>query len=730
MTEFDGSFAFDRLFPGDGEMSVRMRAFDWNASPLGPPHGWPAELRTYVNLMLTSRQPMYLAWTHQLIALYNDAYRPILGDDKHPAALGSRTADIFGQDGYPGLKPVFDAALQGGDSVMFENLLVPLVRHGYMEECYFDVSYSPVSVAGQVQGVFCSVTETTERVLAARRTRTLADLTAALLSAGDPQQVIRTVLDVARANPQDLPAVLLHRPAADGTMTLAGSAGLSPADAAPFRRAPEAWGVAQGAQVLDVAPLPTSAWPEPVRQLVLQPLTTPDQSQRLGLLLLGVNPRRELNQAAWDFLNLFSGQVAAALHAAELTRHLQERNAELDARTRALEGFAELTRDLILETDPYALIQTAQRLVGDLLPGSATVYYEPEGDRWQLKLRTGEVHDPALEQVIQAGVPLEQARNLTIPWHSGAPYYQDVYDPATDSQPLATRTVASTATIPVVVSGTVRGVLGVMLFDQRRWTAADKAVLQSVEGSLNLSLQRAQSLEKIDAQHRSISKVNEELEAFAHSVSHDLRTPVRHIKGFNALLRRALGTPIAPGVDRYLTVVSEAADHMDTLIDALLDLSQSSRKPLQLGLVDLGLLVEHARKELEMDALDRRIVWSIHPLPMVQGDADLLRQVLQNLLGNAVKYTRKRSEAHIEVWAEEHSGDVAVWVRDNGAGFDARYVDRLFGVFQRLHRSDEFEGTGIGLANVRRIVERHGGTVTATGTLGEGATFGFRLPRT
>lgn len=175
----------DPLFREGGELGALMRDLDWASTPLGPSSTWPGALRTSVHLMLASKQPMYLAWTPDLIALYNDAYRPILGADKHPAALGARTADIFGQDGYPGLKPVFDAALRG-ESAAFENLLVPLVRHGYLEECYFDVGYTPVYVDQHVEGVFSSVNETTERVLSARRTRTLAALTAALLGATDP----------------------------------------------------------------------------------------------------------------------------------------------------------------------------------------------------------------------------------------------------------------------------------------------------------------------------------------------------------------------------------------------------------------------------------------------------------------------------------------------------------------------------------------------------------------
>jgi light-regulated signal transduction histidine kinase (bacteriophytochrome) len=165
------------------------------------------------------------------------------------------------------------------------------------------------------------------------------------------------------------------------------------------------------------------------------------------------------------------------------------------------------------------------------------------------------------------------------------------------------------------------------------------------------------------------------------------------------------------------------------LIDAMLELSQTSRLPLQVSGVDLGALIQDIVTELEMDALNRRVDWHLSTLPLVVGDPKMLRQVIVNLLSNALKYTRTREVTQIRVWGEEHPDEWAVFVEDNGVGFDPRYADKLFGVFQRLHRQDEFEGTGVGLANVRQIVTRHGGEVTAVGRLGQGATFGLTLPK-
>ena len=210
-----------------------------------------------------------------------------------------------------------------------------------------------------------------------------------------------------------------------------------------------------------------------------------------------------------------------------------------------------------------------------------------------------------------------------------------------------------------------------------------------------------------------LSEANSELEAFSYSVSHDLRTPLRHILGFADLLKRESGEGATPKAARYLKVIGESAERMNRLIDDLLEFSRTSRAELRRGPVDLERLVQSVRADLAPDQGERSVEWRIGPLPAVIGDVGLLRQVFDNLLSNALKYTRTRQTALIEVTARQQGREVWLSVRDNGVGFDPEYIGRLFGVFQRLHRSDEFEGTGIGLANVRRIVARHGGRVWA-----------------
>jgi signal transduction histidine kinase len=225
-----------------------------------------------------------------------------------------------------------------------------------------------------------------------------------------------------------------------------------------------------------------------------------------------------------------------------------------------------------------------------------------------------------------------------------------------------------------------------------------------------------------------LQEANHELESFSYSVSHDLRAPLRHITGFAQLLARKVGPTLDEASRGFLETILSAAQQGGTLIDDLLSFSRMSRAELHKRTVDLRTLVEEVCRELEADASGRDVEWRIGQMPQVEADPALLRQVVRNLLGNALKYTRPKPHAVIEVGAHTVEDAVEVWVRDNGVGFEMQYVDKLFGVFQRLHTHEEFEGTGIGLANVRRIISRHGGRTWAEGALGQGATFHFSLP--
>jgi signal transduction histidine kinase len=242
--------------------------------------------------------------------------------------------------------------------------------------------------------------------------------------------------------------------------------------------------------------------------------------------------------------------------------------------------------------------------------------------------------------------------------------------------------------------------------------------------------------ERVRFRTAEITRVNtkltesaKELEAFAYSVSHDLRAPLRHLDGFLSLLIKRSYSNLDDSAKHYVDCTLEASKRMGQLIDDLLQFSRLGRDEIHKAPVDLNDIVEQVRKELEPETRDRSIHWKLSRLPKVAADQAMLRQVIENFVANALKFTRHSPTAEIEIGCNsEPTGELVFFIRDNGVGFDMRYYSKLFEIFQRLHGEQEFEGTGMGLAIVRRVVERHGGRVWAEGAVGAGATFYFSLP--
>jgi PAS domain S-box-containing protein len=229
---------------------------------------------------------------------------------------------------------------------------------------------------------------------------------------------------------------------------------------------------------------------------------------------------------------------------------------------------------------------------------------------------------------------------------------------------------------------------------------------------------------------KELEAINKELEAFAYSISHDLRAPLRHMVGYTELLQKRVASTLDEKSQRYMATILESAKRMGNLIDDLLAFSRVARTETRETTVSLQQLVKEVLDELQQETDGRDIAWKIGALPDLHGDRSMLRLALVNLVSNAVKFTRKRPTARIEIGClEKTNGGTTVFIKDNGVGFDMKYVNKLFGVFQRLHQADAFEGTGIGLATVQRIIHRHGGKVWAEASVDEGATFYFSVPR-
>ena len=227
-----------------------------------------------------------------------------------------------------------------------------------------------------------------------------------------------------------------------------------------------------------------------------------------------------------------------------------------------------------------------------------------------------------------------------------------------------------------------------------------------------------------------LKATNKELEAFAYSISHDLRAPLRHMAGYAELLQKNASTILDEMSRRYMTMILESAKRMGDLIDDLLAFSRIGRAETRMTMVSLEQLVKEALSEVQQETDGRNMGWRIGALPNLYGDRSMLRLALVNLVSNAVKFTRKRPQPEIEIGCVDGKEDeIVVFIRDNGVGFEMKYVNKLFGVFQSLNRAEEFEGTGIGLATVQRIIHRHGGRVWAEGLVDRGATFYFSVPK-
>jgi PAS domain S-box-containing protein len=256
--------------------------------------------------------------------------------------------------------------------------------------------------------------------------------------------------------------------------------------------------------------------------------------------------------------------------------------------------------------------------------------------------------------------------------------------------------------------------------------------LQTADGTLVSSAirditDRKHVQRELEEKNAALEAANQELESFSYSISHDLRAPLRAMGGFTRILEKQFGGPIPPEARQAMNRIRDNASQMGRLIDGLLDFSSLGRRAVTRRKMDPVPLVRAIADELLAENSDRTIEFEIEALPALEADPNLLRQVFVNLLSNAVKYSRGKKPAIIKIGAQTEKGQVAYYVCDNGAGFDMEYSGKLFKVFQRLHRADEFEGTGVGLAIVQRIVERHGGRVWAESKVGEGATFFFTL---
>jgi PAS domain S-box-containing protein len=420
-------------------------------------------------------------------------------------------------------------------------------------------------------------------------------------------------------------------------------------------------------------------------------------------------------------------------------RRMEQALRESEGHFRFLNELTEATRAL---ADPAAIMAVITRMLGGHLHASRCAYAEVERDGEQFTFR----HDFADGCASTAGPHLLSrfGPRAVTKLHGGQTLVIRHVDrellPAEGADMFNSLGIQAAIICPLVKEGVLRALMAVQQTAPRNWQPREISLVQDLVERCWAKIERRTAEETIHRLNTGLERrvtertaqleaANHELEAFSYSVSHDLRAPLRHISGFVQLLQEDAGPALSETGHRHLATILASSRRMGVLIDDLLGFSRVGRMALQKAEVDLDALVRLTLDDFAAETQDRSIAWVVHSLPSVRADRALLHLVLVNLVGNAVKFTGRRDAARIEIGhVPAGEGEAVIFIRDNGAGFDPHYAGKLFGVFQRLHHQNEFAGTGIGLANVQRIILRHGGRVWAEGVVDGGATFYFSLP--
>jgi signal transduction histidine kinase len=686
------------LFEGSGESAALMRTIDWARSPLGPVAQWPETLKTMIPVMLASRFAMRVVWGPAYVMLYNDAYLPILGRDKHPRAMGAPTADSFPELWHI-VEPLFQRVYQG-QAVALTDSHLPLHRNGYLEECYFTLSYSPMrDDRGAVSGLLGVINETTERVLAERRLQTLRALAAdaaATGAAGLAEVAAGAVATLGRNQP-DVPYALLYLVGADRLARLVAAHGLEKGSPAapqvmpvdgqreacwPFARAEHAVVTAETPPERFGA-LPGGIWPEPSPRAAVVPLLRPGLR---GFLVVGLSARRAFDHGYADFLGLAGDQTAAVLAGA--LAHERERLALAEAhrqRSRLESLFQQTPAGICVLRGKDHVFEFANPRYLDLI-GNADVVGKPLREALPA---AAPVVLPLLDQVLSRAEPYSGSELPVVLERGGRLdqcYFNFIYQPIFDA------------------SGGVEGV-AVVAFD----------VTEQVR-----SRQRSEALA------RALEATNRDLDQFAYVASHDLKAPLRGIASLSSWIEEALADHMSGETRHQMDLLRGRVHRLEALIDGILDYSRAGRVREKIERVDTGALLAECRDLL---APDSPASIEIGPdMPTLMAERIPLQQVFMNLISNALKHAGRR-DVRVQITCAEVGEGYDFAVKDNGPGIAKQFHDRIWGIFQTLQPRDRVEGTGIGLSVVKKLVESRGGQVSIESEAGAGATFHVLWPK-
>ncbi len=716
MTQEDSlPFSFHFL-QGGGEMGRLTRAYDWAATPVGPPDEWPQSLRTTVSIILNSKFPMFMWWGSDLIQFYNDAYRPSLGHNgKHPTALGQRGEECWPEI-WPIIKPMLDQVLAGGEATWSEDQLIPFYRNGRLEDIYWTFSYSPVyGEKGEVAGVLTVCQETTQQVSTQRRLelseerfrRLIEQAPVAVALFSGPKFVITL------ANERVLEYWGRRR---EQVMQLP-----------LFEALPEASG--QGFEEL-LTGVYTTGLPFVARELTVT-------LERNGVLA-----PTYIDFVYEPFYEL-DGRISGVLVVCtEITEQVLARQ--------KIEISESRFRSLIEEAPVATCLFVGRNQVIEVANEVMMSYWgkgkEVIGKTFQEAVpeMVGQPFLEILEEVFTTGktYTAESMKcELEVNGELRTFYFDFTYKPLRNAagEVYAIMDMALDVTDQVLAGTKLKAseeryrVLSQELEEQVQHRTQELALLNEALSSANIQLTESNS---------KLISSNENLQTFAYAASHDLQEPLRKIQQFSNLLKTQY-VPSQGNEKLYLERMDAAAKRMSTLIEDLLNFSRLSSqlgtqeavsldKVFQSVLADLDVLIAETGTQIHLTAL-----------PTILGDHTQLGHLFQNLLTNAMKFTSADTLPDIHISAQISTPNELpphlkpaqmatayhrIDVQDNGIGFEEKYLDRIFNVFQRLNGRSEYAGTGIGLAICERVARNHGGGITARSQPGKGSTFSVFFP--
>ncbi|HWI91066.1 MAG TPA: PAS domain S-box protein [Flavisolibacter sp.] len=664
-----------------GEMGAMIRDFDWTKTPIGPPENWPENLRVSTSILLNSQFPMFVWWGPEMITIYNDAYRVILGD-KHPNALGNSGPEVWAEI-WDIVGPLADKVMEEGTSNWSEDLILYMNRHGYVEETYFTFSYSPIyDTSGEVVAVFCACTETTEKVLSAKKIKES--------EANFRKLVINAPVGICIVTNEDNYVEVVN----DQFLQVVGR-NRQELENQPY------WKALKEAEV----------YYAPILQNVFESGTAYAGSEHK--VLLTRNGVRE-----YVYINFVYEPM------------------------RDEQGTVSKVMILAIDVTPQVLVRRK---------------IEEAEERARLSIEISQLGSYEVDfstDTVVASKRMNEIFGIT-DYHDRNSYIQVLHKDDLSVREEAYKIAFTTGTLNydariVHKDGTLRWVRirGRVLFDQGKKPIRLLGVSQDIteqklfEQELNKQVQ--QKTIELQNKNAELERSNHKLEEFAHAASHDLKEPIRKVHFFTNQLKDQLLDRLTDLERSSFQRIEIATQRMNLLVDDLLQYSHVSHvASQQKEWIDLNEKLQKVLEDLELDIQQKNAVIEVKPLPSVLGYTRQLQQLFQNLISNALKYSKPNARPHIIIEAKKLNKKDApgklpksananhyhlITVSDNGIGFEQEYAERIFQMFQRLHGKNEYGGTGVGLAIALKVAENHEGTIIAEGKPGKGSAFKIFLP--